>query len=142
MVAAEKRYYYDERLFQNDPEKNDKVGAKKEKKLILSKAKKVRLIMSLFLVGSICVAMITTTAYASSVKYNIFSINKEIKMLEGDVDSLNLQIERQSNLNVLENRAITELGMIYPDTSQIVFLDNTSKESKDFASALKQQAFN
>lgn len=142
MVAAEKRYYYDERLFQNETRQNESTETKKQKKLILSQAKKIRLIMSLFLIGSICVVMITTTAYASQVKYNIFSINKEVKTLEGDVDNLNLQIERQCNLSVVENRALNELGMVYPSTDQIVFLDNTSENTKNLASALKQEAFN
>lgn len=142
MVAAEKRYYYDERLFQNETRQNESTETKKQKKLVLSQAKKIRLIMSLFLIGSICVVMITTTAYASQVKYNIFSINKEVKTLEGDVDNLNLQIERQCNLSVVENRALNELGMVYPSTDQIVFLDNTSENTKNLASALKQEAFN
>lgn len=142
MVAAEKRYYYDERLFQNETRQKESTETKKQKKLVLSQAKKIRLIMSLFLIGSICVVMITTTAYASQVKYNIFSINKEVKTLEGDVDNLNLQIERQCNLSVVENRALNELGMVYPSTDQIVFLDNTSENTKNLASALKQEAFN
>lgn len=145
MIAAEKRYYfdYDQRLFQNEYQKNEQnqIG-KKQKKLILPKAKKVKLIMSLLLIGGICVAAITMTAYASQIKYNIFNINKEIKMLEGDIDNLNLQIERQCSLSVVENKAIKELGMVYPSANQIVFLDNASKNSKDFASVLKQAAFN
>lgn len=58
------------------------------------------------------------------------------------IDNLNVAIKKESNIAIIEEKATSELGMIYPQGSQIVRLGEKKVEVSDFAMTLKEQAYN
>jgi len=92
--------------------------------------------------GALCVGLILATAYAASIKFNINSLAKENAVIQGEIENLNVKIESANNIQVIEAKATAELGMVYPASSQFVFIDENKETVKDFALVLKEQAYN
>lgn len=135
MIAAEKRYQdyenYSNGLTQNQ---NSKVN--------LSFAAKAKLIFLLIAIGAMCITMIISSAYITQIKYNINETAKEVKMCYDDIENIQVKIEKQSKARVIEERALNELGMVYPEGNQIVYLENNMSNETEFASILREAAFN
>ncbi|HVI39538.1 MAG TPA: cell division protein FtsL [Anaerovoracaceae bacterium] len=147
MMAAEKWYEYQDSYkrygFDMKPrtEKKDNIKSKSSNTGINAKDK-FRLVMLTIFAGILCAALILSTAYAASVKYNINSLIKENTVIQGEIENLNVKIESASNIQIIEARATAELGMMYPTAEQLVFIDENKETVKDFALVLKEQAYN
>ena len=147
MMAAEKWYEYQDSYkrygFDMKPktEKKEIIKPKSSSAAINAKDK-FRLVTLTVLIGILCVGLILSTAYAASVKYHINSMIKENNEIQGELENLNVKIESASNIQIVEARASTELGMIYPSSGQLVFIDGSQETVKDFALVLKEQAYN
>lgn len=105
-------------------------------------AEKTKLIFVLVLFGALVCGMIMLTAYSSDIKYNINGMNKEIRMVEGEIENLIVEIKQASSIESIEEKAKLQLGMAYPLNSQIVFIDKMDITESELASALKEEAFN
>ena len=103
---------------------------------------KFRLLILTVLIGLLCIGVILTTAYAASVKYHINTMIKENEVIQGEIENLNVKIESASNIQIVESKAATELGMVYPTPEQLVYINGTQEAVKDFALVLKEQAYN
>ena len=147
MMAAEKWYEYQDSYkrygFDMKPrtEKKENIKSKNSNTGINAKDK-FRLVMLTIFAGILCVALILSTAYAASVKYNINTLIKENTVMQGEIENLNVKIESASNIQIIEARATAELGMTYPTAEQLVFIDGSKETVKDFALVLKEQAYN
>jgi len=102
-----------------------------------------RKVMILILaVGLICIGAIIASAYAASIAYDNNQLKNEITMLQGEVDGLNIKIESASNVQTIEQKATKELGMVYPRADQYVEIAGQEAPGSDFATLLKEAAFN
>lgn len=101
---------------------------------------KVRILISIMIVGVFFLGVITLTARSSELQYDINMLNKEIQESERMVRSLEVQIKSASNITNLEERA-AELGLVYPDYDQVVYLDPEVAEIDDFALALMETVY-
>jgi len=147
MMAAEKWYEYHDRYkrygFDMKPrtEKKENIKSRNSNTVINAKDK-FRLVLLTVFIGVLCIGLILSTAYAASVKYHINSMIEENEVIQGEIENLNVKIESASNIQIVEAKAITELGMVYPSAEQLVFIDGTKETVKDFAMVLKEQAYN
>lgn len=147
MMAAEKWYEYQDSYkrygFDMKPrtQKKETIQSKGSNTGINAKDKYRLLLLTVF-VGVLCIGVILTTAYAASVKYHINTMIKENEVLQGEIENLNVKIESASNIQIVESKATTELGMTYPTPEQLVYIDGTQQKVKDFALVLKEQAYN
>ena len=98
--------------------------------------------MLIVFLGTLCIGIIVSTAYAAKLQYDINTILNENNILQGEIDNLNVAIKKESNIAIIEEKATSELGMIYPQGSQIVRLGEKKVEVSDFAMTLKEQAYN
>lgn len=147
MMAAEQWYQYQDNYkrygLDMKPKTERKLNTKqKESKSIISAKDKSRLILLTIFIGLLCVGLILTTAYAAKIKYNINTIIKENAVIQGEIENLNVKIESGTNIQIIEARAATELGMVYPTSDKLVYLEGDKEKIKDFALALKEQAYN
>mgnify|MGYP000963243463 FL=1 len=147
MMAAEKWYEYQECYkrygFDMKPAIEKKESSKPRSASAGINAKdKFRLMLVTILIGGLCVGLIVSTAYAASIKVNINTLIKENAVIQGEIENLNVKIESASNIQIVEARATTELGMVYPAAGQLVYIDTDEETSKDFAFVLKEQAYN
>lgn len=137
MLAAEKKYPIYDNNYYDDYEKS----YSEKRKISITTGEKIKLIFTVFGLGAMCIVMIMSSAYTSQIKYNINSINKEIGIVEGEIQNLVVAIERESEIVSIEEKALG-MGMIYPSAEQMVFLEDSIREETDFASVLRREAYN
>lgn len=147
MMAAEQWYEYQNNYkrygldMKPRAQRKQQVRAKKSPALITAKDK-FRLILFTFFIGILCVGLILTTAYAANVKIQTNTLIKENAVLQGEIENLKVELEKGVNIQVVEYRAMTELGMVYPNPQQLIFLEADKVASTDFILAMKEQAYN
>ena len=72
--------------------------------------------------GVIMIMLIIVTAYAANIRYDINSMIKENNTLMGEIENLQAQMYTTNNINYVENKATSELGMAYPETGSKVYI--------------------
>jgi cell division protein FtsL len=147
MMAAEKWYEYQDSYKRYGLDMKPKTAKKETIKSKTSSTginaeDKFRLLLLTVMIGALCIGVILSSAYAASVKYHINTMIKENEVIQGEIENLNVKIESASNIQILESKATTELGMTYPTPEQLVYIDGTQEKTKDFALVLKEQAYN
>jgi cell division protein FtsL len=107
---------------------------------ILVNNKKI-LFLTIILIGVIGLGLVITTAYAANIKYQINATLKQNNIISGEIETLNVQINEATNIQTLENKAQIELGMVYPQMDEFVFIASEAKPSEDFAMIIKSEAY-
>ncbi len=92
--------------------------------------------------GVIMIMLIIVTAYAANIRYDINSMIKENNMLMGEIENLQAQMYTTNNINYVENKATSELGMAYPETGSKVYITMDDVPEKGFSDVLKEKAYN
>lgn len=78
-------------------------------------------------------------AHTSKVQYDINQINKQISEAEKEITKLEVEIKSATNITTVERKAL-DLGMIYPDIEQIIYIQGDS-DIEDFALALMESVY-
>lgn len=144
MIPAEQWYEYQEsyKRYGFDMKPQEVKVNKQKPKSVLSAKDKARLLILILFAGVLCAGIIVSTAYAAKLQYDINSIMNQNDILQGEIDNLNVALKKENNIAAIEEKAINELGMMYPYESQIVHLGEKKTEVSDFAMTLKEQAYN
>ena len=110
------------------------------KEAILKRDKRI-LLMIIILVGVIGLGLVVTTAYAANIKYQINTTINENEILLGEIESLRVKLNEATNIQNLEDKAQTQLGMVYPKQDEFVFIAAEEKPPEDFAMIIKSIAY-
>ncbi len=102
---------------------------------------KARLLLLTLFAGLLCICLIITTAYSTQIKFHTNSLLAQADVVQGEIENLNVAIKSANNISVIEERAMNELGMVYPEIYQIAYVDAGGDTAPDFALTLKQLAF-
>ena len=94
----------------------------------------------LLLIFVLMLAVIGITAYNSKIQYDINKMNNQIAETQKEIQNLQVQIKTAANITNLESRAL-ELGLVYPNYDQIVYLESQEANIEDFALALMESAY-
>lgn len=146
MLAAEKWYEYQTSYHKYGLEMKPEKNSRKKIKVAAAKAAtftakdKLFVIFLTIFLGGLCISLIIGSAYAAKIKFQTNTIIKETSVLQGEIENLNVEIKSQNSIETIESKAINDYGMVYPDASEYIKLTD-SNAPKDFALALKQQAF-
>lgn len=146
MLAAEKWYEYQTSYQKYGLDmkpmtvKNNANLPKKAKNMMNAKDKS-RLLALTVLVGLICICLIVMAAYAAQVKYNINGILAKTDSVQGEIENLNVEINSAANITAIEEKARTRLGMVYPTSEQITYINTAEEEITGFSQTLKQIAY-
>lgn len=89
-------------------------------------------------VMAVLVSVVVLTAYMSQIRYDVNAVAKENASIQANIDMMELELEKDRSINRLEERATTELGMKYPDPSEVVFLEPSVNE-QDGVSVAKNE---
>lgn len=108
---------------------------------VSAKEKLCMLLFTVFL-GALFIAFISTTAYASKVQYDINTLTSDYNEIQGDIENLQVKIKSDTNIQIVEQKAISRLGMVYPTMNAVVYIQADAEPSGNFAMALKEQAYN
>ena len=101
---------------------------------------KARVVAGLMVIFVLLLAVIGITAYNSKIQYDINRMNNQIAQTQKEIQNLQVQIKSAANITNLENRA-AELGLVYPSSDQIVYLETEEGGIEDFALALMESAY-
>ncbi len=101
---------------------------------------KVKVVAELLLIFVLLLVVIGITAYNSKIQYDINKLNNQISETQKEIQNLQVQIKTAANITNLESRA-TELGLMYPTSDQIVFLEAEEGGIEDFALALMESVY-
>lgn len=99
------------------------------------------LLFTIILIGIIGLGLVITTAYAANIKYQINDTIKENDIIRGEIENLTVQVNEATNIQTLEVKAQTELGMVYPTMDEFVFIAAEEEPSEDFAMIIKAEAY-
>ncbi|MBO5516549.1 MAG: hypothetical protein J6A42_00470 [Firmicutes bacterium] len=101
---------------------------------------KGKVVAELLVIFVLMLAVIGITAYNSKIQYDINKMNNQIAETQKEIQNLQVQIKTAANITNLESRAL-ELGLIYPNYDQIVYLESQEADIEDFALALMESAY-
>ncbi|MDR1028705.1 MAG: hypothetical protein LBL63_04725, partial [Clostridiales Family XIII bacterium] len=107
----------------------------------MTAAEKIRLVITVFVVGALFLGVIFLTAYGASMQRDINKVNAQSAAIDDDIDNLRLSIERGRNIKTIEQRATAELGMIYPAGTQLKYLAEMELAPTDMAQSIKEKAY-
>lgn len=110
------------------------------KEATIKKDKRV-LFITVFLIGIISLGLVVSTAYAANIKYQINQTIKENGILSGEIEILKIKINEATNVQTLEDRAQTQLGMVYPKADEFVYIAKEEAPPSDFAMLIKSGAY-
>lgn len=102
---------------------------------------KVKLLAIILMVGALCICLVISVAYSTQIKFEINSLISEAESIQGEIENLNVKLKSACNITLIEDRAINELGMVYPEIDQIAFINSSCSDKPELALALKELAY-
>jgi len=128
MIAAEKWHMYQEDYMHYGVDLTPRMPYVEKKvvkktKIKVSARERSIILMLMAAVGVCAIALIFLQALASDINYSVYSLNQEIREMQGDIDNLNVTLQSQNNLSQIESYASENLHMVYPDKSQRISVD-------------------
>ena len=108
----------------------------------MSARDKRRLVISVLLIGFICISMVVMRAYAAEIRCENNDLNEVNEQLAGDIDTLGVKISSANSAGTIEKIARQRLGMEYPTADNCQPLKDSDAPQKDFAAAIRKEAYN
>ncbi|MBQ8564188.1 MAG: hypothetical protein IJ443_09925 [Firmicutes bacterium] len=93
------------------------------------------------LVGVLLIGLLVVNAYAASVQCSINDLTKANIALEDEIDTLNMKIYSSTSIEQIESYAMDELKMRYPTSSQCIYIEEDAVLMDNFASVIRQRAY-
>ncbi|MGI6722410.1 MAG: cell division protein FtsL [Anaerovoracaceae bacterium] len=115
---------------------------RQHKKTGITATDKKHVLVMMLVVGLIFIGVIIAGAYAATINYQNNQIEKTNSELQGEVESLHIEIKSANNIANIEQKATKKLGMVYPEGKQLVVVSGNQKPDKNFAGDLKENALN
>jgi cell division protein FtsL len=91
--------------------------------------------------AALCLGVLFFSALEMSVKREINQALKATEELRGEIEALEVEIKSGTGLDLIERRAMEELGMVYPLPEQRVFLDEAQEPVNDFAQYIRENTY-
>lgn len=129
MMAAEKWHEYQKCYKRYGLDMKPVVEEKKVRKAsgpFISAKDKARFMLLVLVFGALCISLIVMAAYSTQIKFETNSLIAKSSVVQGEIENLNVAIKSANNISVVEERAIAELGMVYPQIDQIAFIEASS----------------
>ena len=87
------------------------------------------------------ICMVVVNAQAAKFQYSINQLRSQNTLLENEIGSLNIKIERETGIQNLEKYATEKLNMFYPQGEQCVHVSTLSTSESSLAELIKQKAY-
>lgn len=119
LVAKKNYYYYDQEPLQIDR----KASLEKNKTVKKNTHTKACAVFCVLLISFLLIILLSRYSAISEVKYRIHTLNKQVVNLEKQLQDLKAELDKATRSDIIEQKAIKELNMQYPQYSQMVFLN-------------------
>lgn len=144
MMPAEKWYEYQKSYTRYGLDMKPSVSLEKKQKKPCTSIRlldKVKLLALILMAGALCICLVVSVAYSTQIKFEINSLISEAEDIQGEIENLNVKLKSACNITLIEDRAISELGMVYPEIDQIEFINSSGGEKPELALALKELTY-
>ena len=99
--------------------------------------------LSVVLAGTVLfIMLIIMTAYSAALTFDINRAQSDINALNGEIESLEVQICEANNITYIEDRATGSLKMKNPGSSSCVYVSAKDAPEQGFADIIKEKAYN
>lgn len=99
------------------------------------------IIATILFIGFMCLVMVVLTAYAAELRVDNNKLISSNNTLQGEIDTLSVRIKAANNIENIENIAKNQLGMVYPETGQYVYISNKDTPLGDLALRIRANAY-
>ena len=110
--------------------------------MLIKAQDKKRIILTILLVGMICIMMVVLTAFAAQIRHENNELETNNEALQGEVDTLSVKIKSANSIDHIEKVATKKLGMVHPSEDECVNLSDKDKPKKNFAAVIRKEAYN
>ena len=145
MIAAEEWYQqqanYQKYGFDMGPERPRPEKTVKKKKTNVTARDKKNLMLVMFVVGMVVIAAIFFHVLSATVNYHINDIKAQNEVLQGEIETLSVEINSARNIGAIEEKATEDLGMVAPSAKKSVYIKDTDVPKKNLARSLKKNAY-
>ena len=100
-----------------------------------------QMIVMAVVVGVLLIGMLVVNAYAVSIQCSINELTKANMALEDEIDTLHMKIDSSTSIEQIETHAMKELKMVYPKSSQCIYISEDTVLMDNFASVIRQKAY-
>ncbi len=144
MIAAEQWYQHQESYQKYGLDMKPRTERKKPQpqKRVFTEKDKARILALIIAAGILCIGMIIATSFAAQIKYDTNQMLQSNHVLESEIGNLNVQLYAATSIDTVEKKATKKLGMVYPENSQVVYINNSKVPEDGFAQTMKNQAYN
>lgn len=105
----------------------------KERKTIIS---------AILIIGAILIGVVILSAISAQIKHTNNQLITQNEELQNQIDMVNIKINTAANIGTVEKYAKEKLGMVYPEAGQYIYINGQKAPDADFASVIKEQAYN
>jgi cell division protein FtsB len=120
LIVAEKRQYQQVYSQREYIEKDDRRQIQQKRRL--RSRNKARAVGRVVIAFAVAVVLISRFAIISEYNYAIGQLEKELQQLKNSNERLGLMEAQAQDIDFIEEYAITQLGMVYPDNRDIIFV--------------------
>ncbi|MGN0703539.1 MAG: hypothetical protein ACI4LD_03165 [Lentihominibacter sp.] len=92
--------------------------------------------------GLAMIMLIIITAYSADMRFEINQTIRDNNVLTGEIENLQVKIYTANNVNYIEGKAKSELGMVSPKDKNRVYIAADDIPAQGFADMLKEKAYN
>lgn len=114
----------------------------KETRVIFSARDQIILILMVLIIGAIAVGGVVVTSDAADVQYKMNKLIQENATITGEIENLSVKLDKANNIQAIEKKAVTTLGMVYPNPNDFVYIEINKEQAVDFALLLKEESYN
>ena len=100
-----------------------------------------KILYSIVLIGLICVFIVVLTAFATELRVSNNNLISDINILQSEIDTLNVRIKQANNIEHIEKVAVQQLGMVYPDGDQCVYISQQEAPAGNLAMLIRENAY-
>lgn len=99
-------------------------------------------LVTVMLIGAILLIIVLFSAASANVKLDNNRLEGKNANIEAEIAAIKGDMSNVSNINIIEEKAMNELGMVRPNKSNIINVDGRKSGKIDLANAIKEEAYN
>jgi Cell division protein len=108
----------------------------------MNASQKRKILFATVVTGLVCILIVLLAAYSAELRCENNDYIKQNDALQGEIETLNVQIKTANNIEHIEYVATTKLGMVYPTEGECVYVTPDDAPDQNFASTIREQAYN
>ena len=108
---------------------------------IMTPAEVRAIFLVIFVVTVIAMGIIFLSAQAAVAQKEINDLKKGIAQVDDDIANIKIEIEQAQNMQLIKDKAQSELGMNEPTFEQYVYIDELPEIQSDFGRYIKERAY-